>query len=62
MHERHVEGQTVIEARWAEARYDRLPAPMAEVLERKIDVLVTYGAPVVARKGRPPVQLRRGDG
>ena len=39
-----VEGQNlVIEARWAEGRYDRLPALMAEVLGRKVDVLVTYG-------------------
>jgi putative ABC transport system substrate-binding protein len=39
-----VEGQNLlIEARWAEGRYDRLPALMAEVLERKVDVLVTYG-------------------
>ena len=31
-----------IEERWAEGRYDRLPTLMAEVLERRIDVLVTY--------------------
>ena len=41
-----VEGQNlVIEARWAEGRIDRLPALMAEVLGRKIDVLVTYSTP-----------------
>src|SRR5690242_6455243 len=46
MHELgYVEGQNlVIEARWAEGRYDRLPALMTDVLGRKPDVLVTYGA------------------
>ena len=40
------EGQNlIIEARWAESRYDRLPALMAEVLGRKVDVIVTYGTP-----------------
>ena len=39
----YVEGQNlVIEARWAEGRYDRLPELMAEVIGRKVDVLVTY--------------------
>lgn len=38
-----VEGQNlVIETRWAEGRYERLPALMAEVNDRKVDVLVTY--------------------
>ena len=41
-----VEGQNlVIEARWADGRYDRLPALMSEVIERKVDVLVTYTTP-----------------
>jgi len=44
----YVEGQNlVIETRWAEGRYDRLPALMAEVVESKVDVLVTYGTPAV---------------
>src|SRR6266850_1895987 len=39
-----IEGQNlVIEERWAEGQYDRLPALMAEVIERKVDVIVTYG-------------------
>src|SRR5262245_17197447 len=49
----YVEGQNlIIEARWAEDRYDRLPALVAEVLERKVDVLVTVatGATMVAQK------------
>jgi putative ABC transport system substrate-binding protein len=38
-----VEGKNlVVEQRWAEGRYDRLPALFAEVLALKIDVLVTY--------------------
>jgi len=41
----YVEGENlVIEARWAEGHYDRLPALMTEVLARKLDVLVIYGA------------------
>jgi putative tryptophan/tyrosine transport system substrate-binding protein len=42
----YAEGQNlVIEERWAEGRYDRLPALMAEVLGRNVDVLVTYTTP-----------------
>jgi putative ABC transport system substrate-binding protein len=42
----YVEGQNlVIESRWAERRYDQLPALMAEVIGQKIDVLVTYSTP-----------------
>jgi putative ABC transport system substrate-binding protein len=42
----YVEGQNlVIEARWADGRNDRLPALMAEVLARNVDVLVTWTTP-----------------
>ena len=45
----HEEGKNLtIEARWAEGRYDRVPTLLKEVLARKVDVLVTYGAPVAA--------------
>src|SRR5262249_27455783 len=38
-----VEGQNlIVETRWADGTIERLPALMAEVLERKVDVLVTY--------------------
>src|SRR4030095_5677142 len=38
------EGQNVvIEARWADGRMERLPALIAEVIGRRIDVLVTFG-------------------
>jgi len=33
----------VIETRWADGQVARLPALMTEVVERKVDVLVTYG-------------------
>jgi putative ABC transport system substrate-binding protein len=40
-----VEGQNVsIEYRWAEGRRERLPALAAELVERKVDVIVTEGA------------------
>jgi len=42
----YVDGQNLIlEARWAEDRYDQLPALMAEIVGRKVDVIVTRGTP-----------------
>ena len=44
-----VEGQNVVIAKWsAEGHLDRLPALMAEAVNRKVDVLVTYGTPAAA--------------
>jgi ABC-type uncharacterized transport system substrate-binding protein len=37
----------VIEFRWADGHYDRLPALVAELLDRKVDVIVTHGTPGV---------------
>jgi len=42
----YVEGRNiVIEYRWAEGRYERLPELAAELVRLKVDVLVTYGTP-----------------
>ena len=49
----YVDGRNlIVEARWAEGRPERLPALMNEVIERNVDVLVTWstGAAIVAKK------------
>jgi putative ABC transport system substrate-binding protein len=41
-----VEGRNItMEFRWAEGRYDRLPALAAELVQLKLDVIITHGRP-----------------
>jgi len=42
----YIEGTTVIvEYRWAEGRYERLPGLAAELIRSKVDLIVTHGTP-----------------
>jgi putative ABC transport system substrate-binding protein len=35
----------VIEFRWADGRYERLPTPLSELIRLKVDIIVTHGTP-----------------
>jgi ABC-type uncharacterized transport system substrate-binding protein len=49
----YVEGQNLaIEYRWAEGYYDRLPRLAADLVGRKVDVIVTSGGSVPARAAK----------
>jgi putative ABC transport system substrate-binding protein len=44
----YVEGKNlVIEYRWAESKYERLPDLAAELVRLKVDVIVTHGSPAI---------------
>jgi putative ABC transport system substrate-binding protein len=48
-----VEGKNiVIELRWAEGNYDRLPDLVADLIDLRVEVLVTQGTPVTAAAKR----------
>jgi putative ABC transport system substrate-binding protein len=54
----YVEGQSVvIESRWAEGKYDRLPGLAAELVRLKVDV--TYGPPAIqaAKQGTTTIPI-----
>ena len=42
----YVEGRNIaIEYRWAEGKYDRLAELAAELVQRKVDLIITHGTP-----------------
>ncbi len=63
----YIEGQSIlIEYRWAEGKYERFPALIAELIASKVDVIVTAGTPATqayqkARTSIPLVMVAVGD-
>jgi hypothetical protein len=50
-----IDGQNVVvEYHWAEGEYDRLPALAAELVRRRVDVIVACGRRLAARAIRSP--------
>ena len=49
----YVEGQNVrVEHHWLEGQFDRLPALMAELVRRRVDVIATPGGNLAARAAK----------
>jgi putative tryptophan/tyrosine transport system substrate-binding protein len=56
----YVDGRNaVLEYRWAGGAYERFPAPVAELIALKVDVIVTAGTPaaLAVRKTAPAIPL-----
>jgi putative ABC transport system substrate-binding protein len=56
----YIEGRNCqIDYRWAEGHYERLPALVAELVDLKVDVIVTAGTPaaLAVKKGAPAIPL-----
>ena len=54
----YVEGRNiVIESRWADEHYDRLPSLAADLARLKVDVIVTGGTPATIEHSVPTVVI-----
>src|SRR6266511_2776591 len=54
----YVEGRNiVIEYRWAEGKYERFPELIAELVARKVDVIVTAGTPAALAVQRATARI-----
>jgi putative ABC transport system substrate-binding protein len=56
----YIEGKNIsIEYRWAEGKYERFPALIAELIVSKVELIVTAGTPasIASKKAAPNVPL-----